>query len=956
MTTTYAVTSGTLPAGLALNADGAITGTPTALGVYTFTVTATNGMRSATSSPTYTVIPQPPHGAYQSVTTTVGVPLALTPQNLGGSITTATVASGPLPSGMTLHADGTINGTPTAAGAYPFTVQLCNGTNCMTTVPAVITVNALAVTPLDVSPLVGSGTSGTPLSVFPTVNSGGPVIGSTLQSGSLPIGMTLNSDGSITGVPTVAGSFAALVTLTNASGGQATIVVTITVSATGASTLAANYPSSSGQTGTPLSVLPVVASGGPVTGATLTGGFLPPGLTLNTDGTITGVPTQTGSFTAQVQLCNATGGCTTQSVQIDVNPVVSPLTANYLSATGAISVPLTVTPVVTGGGPVTAATLLSGSLPPGLTLNANGTITGTPSQSGTYVMDLQLCNGVGACTVQPLTIFLNDAIPVVSALSITETVGAVTILTPTNTGGTIISATVTAGGPIATGLTLNANGTISQAGTTPIGVYGPYTVSYCSTGGCVSSTVTITVNAVAPAVSALSITETVGAVTTLTPTNSGGAITSATITAGSPIATGLTLNANGTISQAGTTPIGVYGPYTVSYCNTGGCVSSTVTITVNVAAPAVSAFSITETVGAVTTLISTNTGGAITSATITAGGPIATGLTLNANGTISQAGTTPIGVFGPYTLSYCNTGGCVSSTVTITVNPASNLTVGYTTPQTFTVGSAIAAQTPAVTNATPGVTTTFGVTSGTITAGLTLNADGTITGTPTTPGVTTFTVTATNSSRTAASTPTYTVTPAAALTVSFTTPQVFTAGSAIATQTPAVTNATPGVTTTFGVTSGTITVGLTLNADGTITGTPTTPGVTTFTVTATNGTRTATSTPTYTVTPAAALTVSYTTPRTFTVGTGIATQTPTVSNATPGVTTTFAITSGSLAGGLALNADGTITGTPNLAGIYVFTVMATNGTRTATSSPSYTVNGPPASLNYTTPVDVLPEN
>ena len=186
--------------------------------------------------------------------------------------------------------------------------------------------------------------------------------------------------------------------------------------------------------------------------------------------------------------------------------------------------------------------------------------------------------------------------------------------------------------------------------------------------------------------------------------------------------------------------------------------------------------------------------------------------------------------------------------------------------------------------------------------------------------------------------------------MSFTTPQVYTAGTAIATQTPAVTNATPGVPTTFGVTAGTLTAGLTLNADGTITGTPTTPGITTFTVTATNGTRTATSTPTYTVTPAAALTVSYTTPRTFTVGTPVATQTPTVSNATPGVTTTFAVTSGSLAGGLVLNADGTITGTPNLGGLYVFTVMATNGTRTATSSPSYTVNGPPASLNYTTPV------
>jgi len=53
---TYTVTSGTLPAGLSLNpTTGAITGTPTTPGSYTFTVTASNGTAPDVSA-TYTVV------------------------------------------------------------------------------------------------------------------------------------------------------------------------------------------------------------------------------------------------------------------------------------------------------------------------------------------------------------------------------------------------------------------------------------------------------------------------------------------------------------------------------------------------------------------------------------------------------------------------------------------------------------------------------------------------------------------------------------------------------------------------------------------------------------------------------------------------------------------------------------------------------------------------------------
>ena len=52
---TWSVLTGALPPGLALSASGALAGTPTTAGSYTFSVRASNGASSNTDSPTYTV-------------------------------------------------------------------------------------------------------------------------------------------------------------------------------------------------------------------------------------------------------------------------------------------------------------------------------------------------------------------------------------------------------------------------------------------------------------------------------------------------------------------------------------------------------------------------------------------------------------------------------------------------------------------------------------------------------------------------------------------------------------------------------------------------------------------------------------------------------------------------------------------------------------------------------------
>ncbi len=579
--TTFALTAGTLPTGLTLNADGTITGTPTSAGDFPFTVTATNGSRTATASPTYTVNPPAPQGSYQSVITTVGVPLTLTPQNLGGPITAATLASGSLPTGMALNADGTITGSPTTTGVYPFTVQLCNGVSCMATALATITVNDLAVTPLGATYGNGSGVAGAPLSVPPTVTSGGPVTGATLQGGSLPTGMTLNADGTVSGTPTVAGTFTALVTLTNVSGGRVTVPVTITISSTGSTPLVASYPLGAGQVGAPLAVSPNPTSGGPVSSASLAGGVLPPGMTLNADGSITGTPTQPGSFVALVQLCNATGGCTVQTVQIDVNAAGTPLVTAYANATGPVGLPLSVTPAVTSGGPVTATTLLSGSVPPGMVLNADGSITGTPTQPGTYTLSLRLCNGAGGCETRLVTLTINPAAPAASYTDTTTIFGTPATKAPVSTGGPITSASITAGG--GTGITVAGDGTLSVAGTTAVGTYN-LTVRVCNAVNvCVDVPAKVVVNPGAPTslnyASPVTYTTTV-AIANNNPNPAGGVPTAYAVTSGT-LPAGLAIDpVTGVLSGTPTAPTAGAVSITVTGSNAAGGVTQTLSITV----------------------------------------------------------------------------------------------------------------------------------------------------------------------------------------------------------------------------------------------------------------------------------------------------------------------------------------------------------------------------------------
>jgi hypothetical protein len=123
---TYAVTSGSLPTSLSLNAStGEISGTPTVAGTYSFTIEVTDDA-AVTSDRSYSVIihavvalndilPDGTDGvAYSSSVTASG----------GAGPYTYVVVSGALPTGLSLNSgSGAVTGTPSPAATYNFTIR-----------------------------------------------------------------------------------------------------------------------------------------------------------------------------------------------------------------------------------------------------------------------------------------------------------------------------------------------------------------------------------------------------------------------------------------------------------------------------------------------------------------------------------------------------------------------------------------------------------------------------------------------------------------------------------------------------------------------------------------------------------------------------------------------------------------------------------------------------------------
>lgn len=592
---------------------------------------------------------------------------------------------------------------------------------------------------------------------------------------------------------------------------------------------------------------------------TITSGNLGFGLTMLSNGTISGIPGLKGNFPYTLAATDSTGAVTTVHCELIVGgPQVAPTITTACPLNGATAgVAFSQTLATSGGVGALTYSISTGALPAGLTLSSAGVISGTPATAETATFTLRVTDTgtpvqtatkacslvVGAAPAAPVAPAITSSCPLPNG-----TLNVHYAQTLTATGTSPISWTL-AGGALPNGLSLTSAGAISGIPHHD-GVYN-FTLSATNAGGTATQACSITIGLVAPTV-APSITTacplssaTVGTAYSQAFAATGGAgALSFSISAGA-LPAGLTLTSGGVLS--GTPTAAGTGTFTVQVTDSSTPTALTGTkacsVVVNAAPPAPVAPVITSacplpagTHGSAYHAALTATGTTPITWTLTAGA-LPVGLTLASTGSIN--GTPGATGVASFTLTATNAGGSVSQACSVTINapaahpvpapsinnacPLSSATVGTAYSQAFTSTNGFAPL-------------SYSIGAGALPAGLTLSSLGVLSGTPTAAGTASFTVVVTDSTTPTAQTgskacsvvvnPAPPVPTAPALTTACPLPN----GTELVhySQTLAATGGTAPYT--FSLVSGELPRPLTLSAGGVIGGAPYHAGVYSFTI------------------------------------------------------------------------------------------------------------------------------
>jgi putative Ig domain-containing protein len=297
----------------------------------------------------------------------------------------------------------------------------------------------------------------------------------------LPANLSLDSTtGAITGTPVTAGTSSLIFTLIDSSSPVQVVKksLTLTINPAPAALSITTTSLPAGTVGQAYDQ-PVQATGG--TGAltwSLDVGTLPQNLSLNPmTGVISGTPTATGTSSFTVRVADTAGQAVTQALSILINPPSPPTITTTSLPGGTVGVPYSETLQATGGTGTLVWSLSAGSLPANLTLSSTGTISGTPTNTGTSNFTVKVTDALAQSATKALSIAVS------AALTITTTSPL-----PGATVGHAYSATLQRSGGVApfiwsvtpalpTGLNLNTS-TGQISGTPAAGTAGTYSLTF----------------------------------------------------------------------------------------------------------------------------------------------------------------------------------------------------------------------------------------------------------------------------------------------------------------------------------------------------------------------------------------------------------------------------------------------------------------------------------------------
>jgi hypothetical protein len=331
------------------------------------------------------------------------------------------ISNGGLPAGLSMSSSGLVTGTPTASGktepwmtVHDLTApeggnSWCAGDNKSERQFVFTVTPGLSIQ----TQSVPGGTIGQPYSVTLTalsVTNINPVQGSpasatwTVQSGSLPAGVTLSSAGVLSGTPTAEGSYTFVVRADGGGDSVDTETETLVVRQplVASSPLVPGAVASKAEVGVPFNAVQTASGGAGTFTWTLAGGALPAGVTLQSDGTISGTPTLPGRFSFVSAVTDQEGRTTrvNSTMVVSAKLAISPLRLLPAKLGRAYRAR-----ILTTGGVAPKTWTVRGKLPQGVTFAKRlGILLGTPRKAGTYRFTVSILDALGVSARKSFTL------------------------------------------------------------------------------------------------------------------------------------------------------------------------------------------------------------------------------------------------------------------------------------------------------------------------------------------------------------------------------------------------------------------------------------------------------------------------------------------------------------------------------------------------------------------------
>ncbi|MBM5934918.1 putative Ig domain-containing protein, partial [Staphylococcus epidermidis] len=315
-----------------------------------------------------------------------------------------------LPDGVTFdEATNTISGTPSEVGSYTVTVTTTDESGNAT--ETTFTIDVEDTTKPTVEDIANQtqevNTEIEPIKIEATDNSGQAV---TNKVDGLPDGVTFDeATNTISGTPSEVGSYDITVTTTDKNGNSETTTFTIDVEDTTKPTVesVADQTQEVNTEITPITIESEDNSGQTVTNKV---DGLPDGVTFDeATNTISGTPSKVGSYDITVTTTDENGNSETTTFTIDVEDTTKPTVESVADQTQEVNTEINPIKIEATDNSGQAVTNKVEGLPAGITFDeATNTISGTPSEVGSYTVTVTTTDENGNATETTFTIDVED--------------------------------------------------------------------------------------------------------------------------------------------------------------------------------------------------------------------------------------------------------------------------------------------------------------------------------------------------------------------------------------------------------------------------------------------------------------------------------------------------------------------------------------------------------------------